>query len=68
MQLTIIIERDEDDMFVASALELKGCHTQAKTLDELRRRMNEAVKLFVNDASVTFDTTVIISARCHWCH
>ena len=34
-EFTIVIEQDEDGIYVASVPELEGCHTQAKTLDEL---------------------------------
>jgi predicted RNase H-like HicB family nuclease len=44
-EFTIVIERDEDGYFVGTAPQLKGCHTQAKTLDELMDRMKEAVQL-----------------------
>lgn len=40
-ELTVIIERDEDGYFVGSVPELKGCHTQAKSLDELIERIKE---------------------------
>lgn len=43
----VVIEKDEDDMFVASVEALKGCHVQAKTLDEVRNRMKEAVHLYL---------------------
>ncbi|NOR77053.1 MAG: type II toxin-antitoxin system HicB family antitoxin, partial [Methanophagales archaeon] len=33
--------------YVASVPELEGCHTQAKTLDELRERVNEAIQLYL---------------------
>lgn len=42
---TAIIEKDEDGWFVADVPELEGCHTQAKTLDELIKRTKEAVAL-----------------------
>ena len=42
-EFTVIIERDEDGYFVGTVPELKGCHTQAKSLDELTERMKEAV-------------------------
>jgi predicted RNase H-like HicB family nuclease len=35
-EFTIVKEQDEDGIFVASVPELEGCHTQSKTLDELR--------------------------------
>ena len=44
-EFSVIIERDEDGFYVASVPELPGCHTQAKSLDELMRRVEEAVKL-----------------------
>ena len=43
-EFTIIIERDEDGVYVASVAELEGCHTQAKTLDELQGRIKEAIQ------------------------
>jgi predicted RNase H-like HicB family nuclease len=44
-EFTVIIERDEEGYFVAEVPELPGCHTQAKSLDVLRRRMKEAIAL-----------------------
>jgi predicted RNase H-like HicB family nuclease len=46
-EYTIVIEQDEDGIYVASVPELKGCHTQAKTLDDLRERIKEAVQLYL---------------------
>ena len=44
-EFNVIIERDEDDFFVASVPELQGCHTQAKSLDTLMERIKEAIEL-----------------------
>jgi len=41
----VIIERDEDGYYVATVPELRGCHTQAKSLDTLMRRVREAIRL-----------------------
>jgi predicted RNase H-like HicB family nuclease len=41
----VIIERDEDGYYVASVPELHGCHTQAKSLDTLMKRIREAIEL-----------------------
>jgi predicted RNase H-like HicB family nuclease len=46
-EFTMVIEQDEDGIYVASVPELKGCHTQAKTLDELRERIKEAIELYL---------------------
>jgi predicted RNase H-like HicB family nuclease len=46
-EFNIIIEQDEDGIFVASVPELRGCHTQAKSLDELMERIREAIELCV---------------------
>ena len=44
-EFNVIIERDEEGYYVATVPELKGCHTQAKTLDVLMKRIQEAIKL-----------------------
>ena len=41
----ILIEEDEDGLLVASVPELHGCHTQARSLDELMKRIREAIEL-----------------------
>lgn len=47
MKFSVVIEKDEDGYYVASVPELPGCHTQAKTLDELMERVKEAVELYI---------------------
>ncbi len=44
---SVIIERDADGYFVASVPALPGCHTQAKSMDQLLRRITEAIKLYL---------------------
>ena len=41
----VIIERDEEGYYVASVPEFRGCHTQAKSLDVLMKRIREAIEL-----------------------
>jgi predicted RNase H-like HicB family nuclease len=43
----VLIEKDADGYFVASVPALPGCHTQAKSLDELDRRVREAIALYL---------------------
>jgi predicted RNase H-like HicB family nuclease len=44
-EFNVIIERDAEGYFVASVPSLPGCHTQAKSLDELIERIREAIEL-----------------------
>ncbi len=46
-RFTVVLERDEDGVYVASVPVLRGCHTQAKTLDQAMRRIREAVELWL---------------------
>jgi predicted RNase H-like HicB family nuclease len=44
-EFNVIIERDEEEYYIASVPELRGCHTQAKSLDKLMERIKEAIAL-----------------------
>ena len=44
-ELNVLVERDRDGFYVASVPSLKGCHTQARSLDELMERIREAAEL-----------------------
>ena len=43
-----VIEQDEDGWYVGIVPDLKGCHSQARTISELEKRLKEAVKLCVS--------------------
>ena len=44
-EFNVLIEKDADGYFVASVPSLRGCHTQAKSLDLLMKRVKEAIEL-----------------------
>lgn len=44
-EFTVIIEQDEEGYYIGEVPELKGCHTQAKSLDTLMERVKEAIQL-----------------------
>ena len=44
-EFNVLIEKDADGYFVASVPCLRGCHTQAKSLDLLMKRVREAIEL-----------------------
>ena len=43
----VIVEQDEDSMFVSEVVGLPGCHTQGETLDELMKNTKEAISLYL---------------------
>jgi predicted RNase H-like HicB family nuclease len=47
VKFSVVVERDEDGYYIASVPELPGCHTQARTLDELTSRVKEAIELYL---------------------
>jgi predicted RNase H-like HicB family nuclease len=44
-EFSVIIERDSEGFYIASVPELRGCHTQARSLDTLMKRIREAIEL-----------------------
>ena len=46
-EFNVIIEEGEDGYYISEVIELPGCHTQAKTLDELMKRTKEAIELYL---------------------
>jgi predicted RNase H-like HicB family nuclease len=44
-EFDVVIEQDEEGNYVASVPALPGCHTQARSLDELLARVKEAIEL-----------------------
>jgi predicted RNase H-like HicB family nuclease len=44
-EFDVVVELDADGYYVASVPELRGCHTQARSLDKLMVRVQEAIAL-----------------------
>ena len=45
LDFTILIEQDEDGIYVAMVPEIEGCYTQGKTLPEVLERIKEAIEV-----------------------
>ena len=45
----IIVEQGMDGYLLSSVIELPGCHTQAKSYDELFNRTKEAIELYLDE-------------------
>jgi len=44
-EYNVLIEKDEDGIYVASVPEIQGCHTQGKTIQEVLERIKEAIEV-----------------------
>ena len=44
-EFNVVVERDAEGYYVASVPTLPGCHTQARSLDDLMERIKEAIEL-----------------------
>ncbi len=49
----VVIEKDAEGFYVADVPELRGCHTQAKDLDTLQKRIKEVIELCLADEKET---------------
>jgi predicted RNase H-like HicB family nuclease len=49
----VYFERDENRVWLARVPAIRGCHTYGRTLDQARRRLREALSLWVEDAENT---------------
>lgn len=43
----MVIENGEDEYYIGKVVELPGCHTQAKDLNELDEHVKEAIPLYL---------------------
>ena len=48
-EFNVVVERDADGLLVASVPALPGCHTQARTREELMVRVQEAIELHLEE-------------------
>ena len=46
-EYNVIIEEGEDGYLISEVIELPGCHTQAKSMDELIKRTKEVIVLYL---------------------
>lgn len=46
---TMIVEQGEDGYLLGDIVELPGCHSRAKTQEELMERIREAISLYLSE-------------------
>jgi predicted RNase H-like HicB family nuclease len=62
-EFDVIVERDADGYYVASVPALRGCHTQARSLDELMARAREAIRLCLEVEGAPADSLDFIGVQ-----
>ena len=45
LDFTVLIEQDEDGIYIAKIPEIDGCYTQGKTIEEVLKRIKEAAEV-----------------------
>ncbi|TVQ65478.1 MAG: type II toxin-antitoxin system HicB family antitoxin [Phycisphaerales bacterium] len=48
-EFDVVVERDPEGFLVATVPGLPGCHTQARSLDELMERVREVIELCLEE-------------------
>ncbi|MEX2017415.1 MAG: type II toxin-antitoxin system HicB family antitoxin [Candidatus Pacearchaeota archaeon] len=46
-KFNVVIEKGEDGYLISEVIELPGCHTQGKTMEELISNTKEAITLYL---------------------
>ncbi len=62
-KFTVIVEQGEDGYLISEVVELPGCHTQAKTYDELVERTKEAISLYLEVKGIPEEKTKFLSLQ-----
>lgn len=45
LNFTVLIEQDEDGIYVAKVPDISGCYTQGKTVEQAMERIKEAIQV-----------------------
>lgn len=45
----MVVEKDEDGIYIISVLELPGCHTQASKTADIETRIKEAIAAYIGE-------------------
>ena len=59
----VVVERDSEGYYVASVPALHGCHTQARSLDELMERVQEVIALCLEEQGAPAESLEFIGVQ-----
>ena len=62
-EFNVVIRRDSAGYYVGSVPELRGCNTQARSLDKLMVRVQEAIALCLEDEDGETDTSEFVGMQ-----
>jgi len=51
----VLIEQDEDNMYIVSCPSFKGCHSYGETIDEAMDNIREAIELCLEEEQDNFN-------------
>ena len=54
----VVLERDESGAWIATVPKVRGCHTYGRSLVEAKRRIRDALGLWIDDPDVELDFDV----------
>ena len=60
MKYRVIIEQDEDGMFVVEVPSLPGCISQGKTREEALKNIQEAIEVYIESLKVHNETILLL--------
>jgi predicted RNase H-like HicB family nuclease len=53
LHFPILIEQDEDEVYIVSCPSFQGCHSYGKTIDEALSNIREAIELCLEETPAT---------------
>ena len=57
-RLTVVVEKDEDGLYVAICPVLQGCYTQGRTVKEAMKNIRDAIKLNIESRMILFSSAL----------
>ncbi|WP_235334914.1 type II toxin-antitoxin system HicB family antitoxin [Aphanizomenon flos-aquae] len=55
----VVIERDEDGMYIGEVPQLKACYSQGETVDELMQNIKEVIEMCLEELEEELTTEFI---------
>jgi predicted RNase H-like HicB family nuclease len=62
-EFSVIIERDAEGYYVGTVPALRGCHSQARSLDELMIRIREAAEVCLEAQGESLEPLDFVGAK-----